>query len=244
MTSDDEVEKAHQALSSHVYDLEGGEILRVHLVTKSVTEHYLVLGYHHINMDGISFEVFFSDLHKAYENIPFTENVVQYSAFSLREREEYSAGKWAKEMAFWQSEFPDLPEPLQLLSISNKVTRPGTVKYKTRTMKRRVTPELSARVKEVCRRFRATPFHFYLAVFKAVLARHSDTSDICIGVADANRKDPDTAEALGLYLNLLPLRSRVKPAQKFNDSLREMQQKFQSAFARSEERRVGKECPV
>lgn len=233
IASELEVNEAYEAIKNHIYDLEHGQTMRVQLLSRSLTEHFLVLGYHHINMDGISFEILFSDLEKAYYGAPFTADVIQYPDFSQREAQEYQTGKWASELEFWRSEFPDVPEPMPLLPLSKNIARPTSVKYGTITVKRRVSPELSAKIKETCRKFKATPFHFHLSVFKAVLARYIDSKDVCIGVADANRKDSDVMEAIGLFLNLLPLRVRAKPMETFGDTLKEMQLKSHRVFSNS-----------
>ena len=34
----------------------------------------MIFGFHHINMDGISFEVFWSDVEKAYQGIPLSQD--------------------------------------------------------------------------------------------------------------------------------------------------------------------------
>jgi hybrid polyketide synthase/nonribosomal peptide synthetase ACE1 len=178
-----QVEEAYEELKHHVYDLERGELLRVQLLSKSETEHFLVLGYHHINMDGISFEIFFSDLQKAYDGTPFTSGVIQYPDFALREIREYASGKWDTELDYWRSEFCNLPSTFPILPLSRKTNRPATVEYGTHIVRRRVTPQLSAKIKDVCRRFKTTPFHFHLAIFGSMLNRYVEAEDFCIGFA-------------------------------------------------------------
>ncbi|EKG11539.1 Beta-ketoacyl synthase [Macrophomina phaseolina MS6] len=233
ISSEQDVDKAYESLKSHVYDLEHGETMQIKLLSKSSTEHFLVLGYHHINMDGISFEIFFSDLEKAYYGRPFTADVIQYPDFTLRELQEYRSEKWVSELNFWRGEFPDVPQPISLLPLSKKSSRPASINYGTHMVKRRVSSELSAKIRETCRKFKVTPFSFHLSIFKALLTRYVDSEDVCIGIADANRKDSDVMEAIGLYLNLLPLRISAKPTQIFGDAVREMQQKSQQVFANS-----------
>lgn len=228
-----EVIKAYEAIKNNVYKLEEGKTMRLQLLSKSPSEHVLVLGYHHINMDGISFEVFFGDLEKAYNDQPFGAPVIQYPDFSMREANEYKSGHWTSELAYWHTQFGDLPEPTPLLPVSKKLSRPANLTYATHTLKRRLSAEQSRAIQDVCRKFKATPFHFYLAVFKALVARHSGAEDFCIGIADANRKESNVMEAIGLYLNLLPLRVGGKLTQTFGEALAEMRRKSQEAFANS-----------
>ncbi|KAK1960815.1 PKS-NRPS hybrid [Colletotrichum sublineola] len=234
-----EVKAAYEEVKNTVFKLEEGQTMRIQLLSKSSTEHVLVLGYHHINMDGVSFEVFFADLEKAYNGQPLNASVTQYPDFSVKEAQEYKSGQWEPELAYWRTQFDHVPEPIPLLPVSKKTSRPaGGPSYRTHTVKRRVDAERSRAIQDVCRRFRATPFHFHLAVYRTLIARLSGSDDFCIGIADANRKDNGLADAVGLYLNLLPLRvkggGQDALAQKtFGDALAEMRKTSQEAFANS-----------
>lgn len=233
ITDEREVKEAYEMIRNNLYDLEAGRTMRIQLLSKSSTEHFLVLGYHHINMDGISFEILFRDLERAYKGESLNTSVNQYPDFSLQEAKEYSSGQWKGELDYWREQYRTLPEPLPLLPLSKKISRPTHITYKTHTVQRRMTADQSSAVKETCRRFQASPFHFHLAVFKAVLARYSSTEELCIGIADANRKEASVMEAMGLYLNLLPLRVTAPATQRFGEALEEMRLKSQEAFAHS-----------
>lgn len=227
----EEVAPAYEAIKRYVYDLEAGQTMRIQLLTLSPTAHFLILGYHHINMDGLSFEVFFNDIQKAYEGSAFTPGVIQYPDFAIREHEEYRLGEWKPELDFWRNEFTDLPEPLPLLPLSRKFSRPAITQYGTARVERRIPAELSALIKTTARKFKSGVFAFYLAILKALIVRYVDVDDLCIGMADANRKQSDVLGSLGLYLNLVPLRLACNSSQPFSDSLEEMHRKSQLAFA-------------
>ncbi|KAL7928326.1 putative PKS-NRPS protein [Trichoderma chlorosporum] len=226
-----EVTPAYEAIKRHVYDLETGQTMRLQVLTLSSEVNFLILGYHHINMDGISFEVLFNDIQKAFGGVEFTPGVLQYPDFALREQEEYRKGLWKTELNFWRDEFKTLPDPLPLLPLSQKTSRPAVTQYGTRRIERRIPEELSAAIKTVARKFNVGLFAFYLTVLKATVARYADIDDLCIGMADANRREKDVLESIGLYLNLVPLRVNCDLSEPFSHSLQEMHQKSQLAFA-------------
>ncbi|EHK20225.1 putative PKS-NRPS protein [Trichoderma virens Gv29-8] len=226
-----EVTPAYESIKRHAYDLEAGQTMRLQVLTLSPEVNFLILGYHHINMDGISFEVLFNDIQKAFEGTKFTPGVLQYPDFALREQDEYKRGFWKSELDFWRSEFKTLPESLPLLPLSQKTSRPAVTQYGTRRIERRIPEELSAIIKTVTRKFKVGLFAFYLAVLKVTVARYADINDICIGMADANRRERDVLESIGLYLNLVPLRVNCDPSEPFSLALQDMHQKSQLAFA-------------
>jgi hybrid polyketide synthase / nonribosomal peptide synthetase ACE1 len=235
ISDEGEIAEEYQRVKDHIYDLEHGETMRIVLLSLSPTHHRIILGYHHINMDGISFEIFFSDLEKAYNHSLIPLGFIQYPDFALRQKREFLAGRWNEEMAFWRKEFPDIPQPIDPAPISRVIARPTLTKYRTHMTSFRLPSELSSHIQDLCRRLKVSPFQVYLAVYKAMLFRLLDTDDFCIGVADANRNESDTMQSLGCYLNLLPIRfRRSDPRQTVSEALREAKSKSQQAFANSQ----------
>ena len=233
ISSDTDIEDEYRKMREHVFDLEEGNTMRILLLTLSSTSHQIIIGYHHINMDGISLEILLADLQKAYYAQSMNEKVLQYPTFSERQSAEHSSGKWANELNFWRQVFETTPEPLPILPLSRTAARPTLTKYAFNSSQFRVSSALSARILEACRRVKVTPFHFYLAVFKTLLARFVEVDDMCIGIADGNRKDVDTTDGLGFYLNLLPVRLRSQVKQPFNDILKEARAKSLDALSNS-----------
>ncbi|KAK4212038.1 acyl transferase/acyl hydrolase/lysophospholipase [Rhypophila decipiens] len=230
----------------HVFDLSRGETVRLKLLTvlqprtspgrdaTSMSQHcayYLILGYHHIVMDGISQQIFLSELAKAYEHpdslhVPPTwGGVLQYPEHTIRQMHAAEQDSWAKEINYWRTQFSgnDLPPLLPHLPAFPPSHRgdSGVPSFSSHIVKGPIDPAIKAQVDQVCRRFRVSPSHFYLAVFRAFIFRHcmashddpSTSMDMCIGVGDAGRKDPDVQDSLGLFLNLLPLRFRQTESQ-------------------------------
>jgi hybrid polyketide synthase/nonribosomal peptide synthetase ACE1 len=55
INSVEEVEAEYTRLQAHEFDLASGNLLRLVLLTLSPSSHYLLVNYHHIIMDGVSF---------------------------------------------------------------------------------------------------------------------------------------------------------------------------------------------
>ena len=228
-----DVEKSCNAVQNHIYDLREAETMRVELLSMSASTHFLILGYHHINMDGIALEVLVSELEKAYDGKSLTSDMIQYPDFALRERQQYESGQWSSELEFWHGKFPEPLEPMPLLPLSKCSSRPAAPNYGTVKAERKISVEMSANIKNACRKFKATPYHFHLATLSALIARYAEIEEFCIGLGDANRKDPDVRESLGLHLNLLPLRVHCNVEKAFSHTLKEVQQGSMEAFANS-----------
>ncbi len=242
IASNEELGDAVQRLKSHVYDLERGEALRIQLLSLSPDQHYLLLGYHHIYMDGIGYVIFISDLEKAYNGTldtkPPRSEVLQYPDFTERQIREYETGTWSDELVFWRSQFAELPEPLPLLPLAGASARPSsaaTLGLGSHSASWRIPKDLADRIAQVSRQFKVTAFHLYVAVFHLLLYRYTNlrAEDMVIGVADANRKEADVLQSLGIFLNVLPLRLKRSARDTFADTLKDVKTVAQSAFANS-----------
>ena len=232
--NDLEIQNESLNLKRHVYDLSSGETMRIVLLSKSAYEHYLLIGCHHINVDGISHQVLMSDLLKAYNHEPLHSPILQYPDYSVQQHERHRNGGWQAELAYWREELEGFTSVLPLLSPSAVTSRRPLPEYRVHRIDARISPASALRIKDTCKRCRVTSYHFYLAVFKILLFRFSDAEDLCIGFCDANRPESNMLESIGPFVNLLPLRFRLQESQSFQDALQEARSKTYGALSNSQ----------
>jgi hybrid polyketide synthase / nonribosomal peptide synthetase ACE1 len=213
--------------------IERGETLRMVLCEESADSFYLIVGYHHIAMDGFSWEVLFSDLEKAYKNRSLSPAPRQYSEWAASQLKSVENGDVAAERDYWRKEFQNSPTLLPLFPMAQVNWRRPIKKYEQHKNYIKLDSSLTTLIKETCRSQKVTTFHFHLAVFKTLLFRFLGINDLCIGIADANRTDDTDMSMIGLMLNLLPLRFQLNARQSFIAALREVRTKVFSALAHS-----------
>ncbi|KAK4982772.1 hypothetical protein LTR66_009106 [Elasticomyces elasticus] len=215
----DESGVAHEleSLKNHIYDIGHGECMRIIHLGLTPTKSYLLLGSHHIIMDGIGLEVLLDDLQKAYNGQDLiTEPAYQYAAYSEKLREDLASGAMQGEIEYWRSE-----------------KRIPLTAYAHNSVSRAIGSQLSAQIQDACRERRANLFHFYLGVFQVLLFKLFGDSDVCIGMADANRWDDRVAKSIGMYLNLMPLRFHLDSQQSFEEVLKNTRKKAYLAMSNS-----------
>ncbi|KAM5462795.1 putative Hybrid PKS-NRPS biosynthetic cluster [Microsporum audouinii] len=205
ITDEEEVSQKFNELTAHIYDLEKGETMRIIVLTKSSSEHYFLIGCHHINVDGLSHQVLMRDIEMAYNGEPLGKPL-QYLDFTLRQREELLNSMWTRELTYWKGIFREIPQPIPVLSLPDAQSRTRLTNYNFHKTRTRLSPELTKQINQQSRNLKVTPFHFYLVAFQVALVRLSDAEDFCIGIGDANRTGSDMLGSIGPYVNLLPLR--------------------------------------
>ncbi|KAM7212888.1 polyketide synthetase [Rhypophila decipiens] len=204
--TDDAVENAVCEMKKYVYDLSRGPLLRMKVLSgistpgsEAPTHHFLILGYHHIILDGIGQQIFLSDLEKAYleptdgasisdHNYHTGLRTSQYPDFALRQLREYEQGQWRNDLEFWRRHLSASAKAnntpvLPLLSLSRKLRRPPKTAFSSYSFKSRLKEASKRQINDCCRRVssslaagvasKITPFHFHLAVFIILLFRYS-----------------------------------------------------------------------
>ncbi|THC88618.1 hypothetical protein EYZ11_011935 [Aspergillus tanneri] len=229
----DEAAEEYEIHKKHAFDLGKPHLLRMTLLTLNTTTHYLLVAYHHIIMDGISLQLLLSDLEIAYNSTPLGPSPMQFPTFSVNQWKALQAGEMDSELEYWKGVFHDSPAVLPLLPMAIRSSRVPISAFKSNEVSRRVNPVVGQKVKAVAKMSRSTNFHVYLTVFRILLARLGDVSDLTIGIADANRTDDDITRTIGLFLNLLPLRFQPDEAKTFAASVTETRNQAYTALANS-----------
>ncbi|RHZ63428.1 uncharacterized protein CDV56_104935 [Aspergillus thermomutatus] len=207
-TADGEIDREFQRLCHHDFDLEHGESMAAVLFSHAPDTHTLLLGFHHIVFDGFSGQVFIKDLAAALSGHYLPPLRHQYTDFARRQRARVQS-EMAEDIAYWKEAFPTLPAPVPLFDFCQVTTRRTLTEYTMHGIQRSVPASTVPTFKEMVRQFHATPFHGHLVILQLLLARFLDLTEVCIGITDANRTDPDFLETIGFFVNLLPLRFDV-----------------------------------
>ncbi|RYP73786.1 hypothetical protein DL770_007712 [Monosporascus sp. CRB-9-2] len=228
----DDLFNEYTALRGHVFDLGRGQTSRVILLSYSPRDHYLLMSSHHIFFDRASNDAVMADLERLYNGLPLGPSPLQYLDYSEDQQRQYSSGHWNEAIDFWRREFTTIPDPLSLHR-SQISERQPLERYASRIPDFRIDSQLSGKIRQVARKYRATPFHFHLAAFKVLLHRFLGTTDVCIGIADSCRRDDHMRTGIGPFLNMLPLRMAASAEQPFLGALEEAREKSFAVLANS-----------
>ncbi|KAF2642116.1 hypothetical protein P280DRAFT_517110 [Massarina eburnea CBS 473.64] len=176
--SAEEVVAEYGRMRAHEFDLESGSLFRMVLLTLSPTTHYLLFNAHHIIMDVTSFQIPFADMDKDCNGEALGPQPRQYLDFYVAQRQALDEEQFIRELDSYRRIFP-IEDPPPILPLLPMVRSSST-----------------AQVKSVAKANRSTPFHVYLAAFKAMLFCFTDVDDLTIGIVDDNSNDSDLIEAI------------------------------------------------
>ncbi|KAJ0414063.1 Nonribosomal peptide synthetase 14 [Aspergillus carlsbadensis] len=224
-------------LRYRLYDLERADVFAATLVSDGDNSHTLVFGYHHIIMDGVSWQIFQKDMAAFYNGVEASaalENVTaQYSEFASEQQRDLSDGTYEERLDFFRDNLREHVEPLPLFPFAKVATRRAVRRYAVQEVVTHIDANTASAIRKASKAARTTPFHFYLAAFQVLLHRLLQLEKVCIGVVDANRSSPRFASTIGFFLETIPLMLTVDPNQRFNEVLQETRSKSYAALSQT-----------
>ncbi|KAM3425140.1 hypothetical protein BST61_g7101 [Cercospora zeina] len=223
-TTEEVVCKVKNELSTRRWRLHRGESLEVVLASHASDKHTLLIGYHHIAMDGSAWRTFFRDLHMAYQGV-----ALQATGKSMAEIAISQTRRALNEsIPFWKQLLSPVPDVMPLLPFASVKRRPQLDGFSNHTSTNELDGSIVDRINAISRKLGVTAVNLYLAAVQCLLARLTHTRDLCIGVTDSGR-DAETAETIGFFLNLLPLRLRAADSTSFEEMIKQVSNTYREA---------------
>lgn len=201
------------------FDLAEGPLVRLHLLRDGDRTHLLVLDFHHIVFDGLSFGPLIDELAELYEarvngrpaRLPVLRT--RFSDHARREREHFNEGRFNEDLSYWTEQLTGAPAVLELpTELPREESRqPGeNYRFAMPTWTRDGIAALS-------QDRQATPFMVMLAAWAVLLSRYTRQDDFVVGTPVSGRIEPELDDLIGSFVNTIALRLRVEPSATFAD---------------------------
>lgn len=194
------------------YDLSVSNARLVH-VACSDTEHLVFLCNHHLAFDLVSTDRMLLDMPRLYDALSSGTPVPQlprtrYLEFS-DELERRGPAAWRDAVA-WARRVLHAPPSLELTP-----TQPSA--GEARSMPMSWTFQLPARAVALVRQAKLNSFRTLMAAYVALLSAYTRSDEFVVGTPADVRPRPRFADTVGDFVNLLPIRVRVKGSDSFAD---------------------------
>ena len=215
------------------FDLSRGELFRVTVFDLSTTDRVVLLLSHHIVCDEWSRNVLFREISALYGGLKRGQPVslpdlpIQYADYAEWQRAGMRGGELDSEITYWRSQLRDLP------SLDLPIDRPRSATSSMAGARRRyhLAPELAGAVRHLSQRLGVTPFMTYLTVFKVMLMRYANQTDIVVGSPISSRSHPELEGLIGYFPNVLVLRTGLSAAPTFAEAVSRVRETCLDGFS-------------
>jgi amino acid adenylation domain-containing protein/non-ribosomal peptide synthase protein (TIGR01720 family) len=203
------------------FDLSRDYMIRAHLVCLSENEFILLVTQHHIATDRWSTAILVKEFVEIYNSqlnnhIPNLKPLkISYADYALWQRKYLSEEVLSQKINYWKNKlqgFTQLEMPLDY-------ARTNVWSSKGALLTFQIQPKLHKQLLEFSQKHGATLFMTMLSAFKALLHRYTSQDDISVGTSIVNRKNSDTEDLIGFFVNTISLRTLVPGSISFRDLL-------------------------
>jgi hypothetical protein len=224
------LEEAIAADRAQGYDLERGPLVRLALIRTGESRHVLAWSNHHLILDGWSTAALVRELFAAYRAAARGEAPGWPPVRPFRDYLEWlSRQDRAAAEEFWRRQMAGV-EPTLLAYGPGAVTARDAGRLERRSVE--LDEPLSGRLAAFARRHQVTLATVMQGAWALMLAVKAERGEVVFGSISAGRPGElaGAGGIVGLLINTLPLRVRLRPAAGFAEWLRELQR--QAAEAR------------
>lgn len=214
------------------FDLSQGHLFRARMIRFGADNHLILITAHEIIIDAWSISVLLRDLRQRYVDAGafLPENRASFSTYAIWEQQHLTLEALAGQRSYWRRQIGDDPP---VLSLGTGRSRAQTNSHRGASQALLLGSELSNQVREFARRHRCTTSTTLLACFKLLLQKYVGQDDIIVGIPHVVRDQPGSAEVVGFFLNMLPIRTAIDVGRSFEDHALRVQGLVSDAIANS-----------
>ena len=222
------------AQAQQSFDLSVGPLLRVQVLRLDAEDHVVLFTTHHIITDGWSIDILMSEVTVLYEayiagrESPLPELEIQYADYAVWQREWLQGEVLEQQLSYWRRQ---LGGELPVLQLPADKPRPPVQSLRGRSLSFSLSGELTAGLKKLSYAKGVTLYMTLLAAFKILLWRYSGQSDVVVGTPIAGRNQLATEGLIGLFVNMLVLRTSLAGDPSFRELLGRVREVTLGAYA-------------
>jgi amino acid adenylation domain-containing protein len=209
-------------LAQYHFDLSCQPLLCGLLLCLTDNEYRLLITFHHIVSDGWSVGVFIRELAALYDAFangklsPLPELPVQYVDFTYWQRNNLHSERIQTLLTYWKQR---LGGKLPILDLPCDHPRSPVQTFNGAKVQLSLTKNLTDSLKQLSHQEGTTLFMTLLAAFKTLLYRYTGQTDILVGSPVANRNSVEVESLIGLFVNVLVLRTDLSEQPTFRELL-------------------------
>ncbi|RCS61180.1 non-ribosomal peptide synthetase [Microbacterium sp. JB110] len=221
------------------FDLAADIPIRTALLRTAAREWILVLALHHHAIDEWSFPSLLGDLSAAYrarvagkepEWLPLP---VQYADYALWQREVLGDpadpdSELSGHLQYWREALANAPTES---TISLDRARPAEPTHRGEDVSFTIDLDTTTGLRKVTEELGVTTFVIAQAATALAVSALSDTDDVVVGSPVGGRTGDGVEDVVGYFVNTLPIRHRLHPADTLADVLRHTQETVLDGFA-------------
>ncbi|HEX3155766.1 MAG TPA: amino acid adenylation domain-containing protein, partial [Candidatus Angelobacter sp.] len=218
------------------FNLQTGPVVRFTLVEVNENEHLLLMVAHHIVCDWWSLKILLDEFAAFYTELVTSDRAsmadlpVQYLEYARREYETVTPASAQEELEYWLTKLKDLKE----IPLPEKAGRARKYTLSAGWHDLMLSKSTIERLTRRAMLERTTLSNLMLAAFYVLLYKYSHETDLAIAVALSNRDSVEYEHLIGLFLNIVVVRTTLHPCSTLQALVKAVSRDAFDAYAHQE----------
>lgn len=209
------------------FDLTQAPLLRVGIIKLAEARYIFMMDMHHLIADPVSEELLLREFTALYKGEELPALPMQYKDFVAWQEKRLQSEPIKAQEAYWLSEFKG---SIPVLNLPTDFERPSYLTFEGDEVKFTLDREALQALKKLAKAEGVTLYMLLLAIYNVWLAKLSGQEDVVVGSPIAGRRHADFERVMGMFLNMLPIRSQPKRDKTCREFIQETKAKVLAAF--------------
>ena len=210
------------------FDLTRLPLLRIGLASVSPERHLLVLDTHHLIADGASLALLLQELTALYGGLPLPFKRAEYRDYVRLQRERMESEELRRMRDYWLEDvlagsLPELRLPLDF-------PRPATKLRQGRLFRFTLPAVSTEKLHQLAKRRQASMHTVLFSLYSLLMHRYTGQEELIVGSLVNGREQREFRDVVGLFMNFLPIRLRMKGEHTFAELLEETGRRTLQAY--------------
>ena len=194
------------------FKLLSSQLVRFELAELQDGKAFFMIDIHHSICDGTSLNILMNQLCKIYNGEELEETKIEYKDFAEWENKQIKLNKFEKSENYWLKQFED---EIPTLNLPTTYKRQSQNTYIGTSERMNIDAEIVNHINEIATKLNCTPYMICLATYYILLSKYTDQKDIAVGTPITGRYLPELENVIGMFVNTLALRSKIKSEKSF-----------------------------
>jgi len=203
------------------FDLTSPPLIRAGLISVKQSKRLLIVDMHHIISDGLSHDILRKDFVSLYNGEQLPSLKLQYKDYAQWENSAKVKEEINQQVDFWLKGFED---GIPTLKLPTDFKRPSIRSFEGDHIRAPIGRRLAEQLEQLGEKTGATLFMILLAVYFVLLAKYSNQEDIVVGSPVTGRKHVDLYHIVGMFVNMLAIRTQPHAAKIYEQFLTEVKE--------------------
>ncbi len=211
------------------FSLDKAPLMRVKLI-QNENQTLMLFDVHHIIADGTAVELLTRDFNRLYTGEIWPIKL-QYKDYALWLREYLQSKEMKKQEDYW---LENLSGNLSYLDLPTDFKRPEVKEFGGERYEFSLGDKLSNEISRNSRELGVTNFILTMSAWNIVLAKYAGQSEVVIGTSVSGRTTDEMRECIGMFVNMLVIRTFPEGEKCYMDYLKEVKKTVAMALENQE----------